>query len=214
MKIGFLICLISLLSIANGNDNIDCTLTKKSNRDFLSCESKIKGYVKQNEEINEIELKFLNSTGIEQTLTIDSVKQISEINSVEKINTLLNSKNIKNFKTPKVTAINISSKSPLYRDPEMLMLSSGCHIVNAPVVISYPVDNKCNDILCSASVECLENNKKSTLDAICKAIQAKEGVFCPNAEKCLSDTYVSIEPYTERTNSNTEQATGTRGITK
>lgn len=176
-------------------DNVDCKLSKKANADFLSCENKRNGYVLENQKVNEIEIKYKDEKSSLRSLTIDDVQTVSDFNNPQKLKSLLEKRGVLNTHDIAVSAVNIDRRSPLFKDPEKLILASGCQLKNPPVVISYPKGNSCDDILCMGSAECIEDSGRITKDAICKAIQTKEGVFCPSARECLIDKYVSIHPY-------------------
>ncbi len=215
MKILLFSFLIYAIPFSYAYESIDCKLQKKASENFLNCESKIYGYVSPDQTINEVELKYKNSQGEQSTLTVDDKNSLSDFNSKEKIEGLLKEHGIKDFSQPFISVINISKETPLYKDPERLLLKTGCHLTHAPVVISS-MDKNCSDFICLGSVECRTAGKQLLKDVVCKAEVQKNGVQCPSANKCMKDKFVKIEPYSEAnsTNSTDLNNNGTQGISK
>jgi hypothetical protein len=177
------------------NDTIDCKILKKVNNTFITCGDKFEGFVFDKEQVESFKVSYKNNEGKRVTETIPSQGSIQDLLDNKKIKEILERGGILNASDIKIESVSVESSIPLYKDPEKIVLKSGCQTQGAPVVISYSPSEGCNDYLCVASVECVGKTGSDIKDAICKAKLSQEGVTCPSASSCLSDEYVTVETY-------------------
>lgn len=210
------IYMIGIMYAKASQESMDCKLSKKSGLDYLICDNKASGYPMAQQKINEFEIRYKNEKSETKIVTFYEATTISNLSNSEIIKSFLSKKGITSFTNAEASYVNLKGNTPLYRDPEMEILSSGCQFKSSPVVISYPKENMCDDILCMGAVECIEGKIHTSKDAICNAVRAKEGVYCPEASDCLIDDYVQILPYLhEKANStNSGDSKDMRSISK
>lgn len=210
------VCMIGIMYAKASQESMDCKLSKKSGLNYLICDNKAKGYPLEQQKINEFEIRYKDEKSETKIITLYEPTTISDLGNSQIIKSFLSKKGIVSFTNAEVSYLNIRGNTPLYRDPEMEILSSGCQFKSAPVVISYPKENICDDILCMGAVECIEGKIRTLRDAICNAVRTKEGVYCPEANDCLVDDYVQILPYSyeKAGSSNSEGNKNIRSISK
>lgn len=174
----------------------DCNIELKNKRTFLKCDDGTKGYINNNESISQAVIIYRDVVK-DKTLTLENVK-LNEISSVENLQKLLKSKGLKSISIPKLDVVNINDETPLFKDPEKLILSSGCNFNNAPVVVSCTELEKCNSNICLGTMTCVSKKRKSNIDVACKAKVVTGGVECPSALECATDKRVIISKPTDK----------------
>ncbi len=176
-------------------DAVNCQVSTQANNSFVRCENNINGYAFDNEQVESFRVNYRDSNGNERTEMIPFSTTIRDLSDSNKVKEILERGGITGASGIRVESISLNKKSPLYKDPEKIVLKSGCQFQGPPVVVSYNASEGCNDYICVGSVECLQGANTESKDAVCKGNVSQEGVRCPSANSCLQDQYVTVETY-------------------
>lgn len=170
----------------------DCKSEVRLNKIFMSCSGR-SGFLYEKEKLESVLIEYKDNQKVKNIrVTGLSAKDLL---SPEKIKNSLLKVGISKPDNLKVLRVGLGEKAPLYKDPESKILSSGCHYLYTPTIISYKKDGHCGDFICNSEVECKSGQKTQKADSLCRAKVIKEGAHCPTAYECLTDATVIIEKY-------------------